>query len=395
MSSQTGPAHSAPQRRPPCAGFSNRYQRVSLEQPLYPDALENQRHAYSSLDKTAIGTTSRHMGDTRSVEVAEIPFASAIERRPASNGVLPSLLDQSLDCIKLIGRDGAVQYMNKNGLCAMEIGNLPSVMGRQWADLWPELARPLIQDALERAGLEEAVRFEAFCPTAKGSPRWWDVSVSRVYDEEGLWLGYLSVSRDVSHAKIAIEVAEIAAAEMRHRLKNSYAMIAGLLTALARGDPDREQFVSEVRDRLSALGVAQTLFVAGQHAPCHLQDLLPALLDPFTHGDCPIEVAVLPNALVPQGQADALALVIGELAVNSSKHGALTAGGKISVRAQYESGQLTIIWSETSSRPVQSHARDGGQGLRLIERILAARHGELELQWRAYGLDALIRLRLE
>jgi len=334
------------------------------------------------------------MSNTRSVDTVENVISPAIERRPASNGVLSSLLDQSLDCIKLIGRDGAVQYMNKNGLCALEIDDLHSVMGLQWADLWPEAARPVIQDALKEAGLGGAVRFEAFCPTAKGSPRWWDVSVSRVYDEEELWLGYLSVSRDVSHSKVAVEVAEIAAAEMRHRLKNSYAMIAGLLTALARGDPDREQFVSEIRDRLSALGVAQTLFVACQHAPCNVQDLLPALLDPFTHVDCPIHVAALPDALIAQGQADALALVVGELAVNSSKHGALTAGGNINVSAECEGKKLTITWSETSARPVRSHAREGGQGLRLINRILTARDGELELQWRAYGLDAIIRLQL-
>ena len=88
------------------------------------------------------------------------------------------------------------------------------------------------------------------------------------------------------------------------------------------------------------------------------------------------------------------ALVIGELAVNASKHGALTAGGNINVSAECIGEQLTITWSETSERLVQSHAREGGQGLRLINRILTARDGELELQWRAYGLDAIIRLQL-
>ncbi len=180
---------------------------------------------------------------------------------------------------------------------------------------------------------------------------------------------------------------------MRHRLKNSYAMVAGLLTALARGNPDREEFVTEIRDRLSALGVAQTLFVGGQHAPCDIRVLLPALLEPFSHADCKISVAALPEALVDQGQADALALVFGELAVNSSKHGALTNGGQIAVSAISTNDGLTINWSERSERPVESHARDEGQGLRLISHILTARNGAVDIQWRHDGLDASITLR--
>ncbi len=333
------------------------------------------------------------MAEITTIESLKAGFASETELRSKSNEVLPSLLDQSLDCIKLIGRDGTVHYMNKNGICAMELDNVQTVIGRPWADLWPELARPLILKSLQEAGAGQAVRFDAFCPTAKGSPRWWDVSVSRVHDEDGQWLGYLSISRDVSNARLATEVAEIAAAEMRHRLKNGYAMVAGLLTALARGNPDREEFVTEIRDRLSALGVAQTLFVGGQHAPCDIRVLLPALLEPFSHADCIISAPTLPEAFVDQGQADALALVFGELAVNSSKHGALTGGGQIAVSAVSANDGLTINWSERSERPVQSHARGEGQGLRLINRILTARNGAIDIQWQHNGLNASITLR--
>src|SRR6476620_12652580 len=86
-----------------------------------------------------------------------------------SNDTLAALLDQSLDCIKLIGTDGTVQYMNGNGLCAMEIDDMSMILGRDWDTLWPTDSRPLITDALKRASAGEAVRFDAFCPTAKGS----------------------------------------------------------------------------------------------------------------------------------------------------------------------------------------------------------------------------------
>lgn len=315
--------------------------------------------------------------------------------RVTSTETLAALLDQSLDCIKLIGRDGAIQYMNRNGQCAMEVEDFTAIAGRKWADLWPEEARELIKGALLDAAAGVAARFDAFCPTAKGTPRWWDVSVSQVRDHSGELLGYLSVSRDVSDARFAREAAEVAAAEMRHRLKNSYALVGGLLSAFARGNPAREEFVREMRERLSALGIAQTLFVGGNSAPGNIRELVPALIEPFSQPDCLVRVSGLPDVTVDQGQADAIALVLGELAVNSTKHGALSRSGEIQVAAELAPRALTLTWEETSSRAVEAHQRSGGQGLRLMQRILAARKGNIEIDWREFGLLATIRLSLD
>ena len=312
--------------------------------------------------------------------------------RSTSNSTLAALLDHSLDCIKLIGVDGTVQYMNRNGQCAMEIDDFSAVWGARWSDMWPEESRRVIDRALSEAALGLPVRFEAVCPTAKGSPRWWDVSVSQVRDVSGQLLGYLSSSRDVTDSHVAREALEIAAAELRHRLKNSYAMVGGLLAAFSRGDPARELFVREMRERLSALGVAQTLFIGREHAPCDIRTLLPAVLEPFETPDCTISVADLPEFAVDQAKADAVALVLGELAVNSAKHGGLSANGTVLVSAARQGDGVTIIWEETSSRPVESHSRNGGQGLRLMQRILNARGGQLEIEWRDFGLSARISL---
>ena len=62
--------------------------------------------------------------------------------------------------------------------------------------------------------------------------------------------------------------------------------------------------------------------------------------------------------------------------------------------AAEDAGHLSIIWSEVGSRPVQSHARVGGQGLRLIERIVRARRGTLDIEWKDYGLTVSLRFPL-
>ena len=113
-----------------------------------------------------------------------------IVSRALTNDTLARLLDQSLDCIKLIGLNGAVRYMNSNGLCAMEIDDTSAVIGRVWHELWPAESKPLILDAMAQAAAGKPVRFDAFCPTAKGSPRWWDVSVAIIRDDDDhvLWI---------------------------------------------------------------------------------------------------------------------------------------------------------------------------------------------------------------
>ncbi|MDO7843948.1 PAS domain-containing protein [Sphingomonas immobilis] len=302
-----------------------------------------------------------------------------------SSVALASVLDQSVDCVKLVGLEGDVQYMNINGLCAMEIDDFHLIAGKPWADLWPEEARALILASYPRASGGETVRFRAFCPTAKGSPRWWDVTVSAVTNDDGEHAGYLSVSRDATESEEGRQASAIATAELRHRLKNTYTMIGSLLSGFARGNAQHEQFASEMTDRLVALSRAQALF-ANTDAPCRIDQLVAALVEPFDSEQCPVSFDGLLPIEVDQGRADAIALVIGELAVNSAKHGAFHHGGAVRVSAVGDDRSVSIVWDERCDCTIESHGREGGQGLRLIERIMRARRGTIATAWRDDGL---------
>jgi PAS domain S-box-containing protein len=306
---------------------------------------------------------------------------------------LASVLDQSVDCVKLVGLDGDVQYMNANGLCAMEIDDFRAIEGRQWADLWPEDTRRTILDSYTAAAAGRPVRFRAFCPTAKGAPRWWDVTVSSVTGADGAHSGYLSVSRDVTENEATREALEIAAAEMKHRLKNTYMMISSLLLGFARGDPVRETYAQEMADRLVALSTAQALFVSHE-APGDIRLLIPALLMPFDNPACPVVIECETAAQVDQGQADAIALVIGELSVNSAKHGALAHGGEVRVDSHSTHDRLTIHWTERSNIPPDPARGRSGQGLRLMERIMRTRRGTIDFAWKEDGLAVTLTFAL-
>jgi PAS domain S-box-containing protein len=72
-------------------------------------------------------------------------------------------------------------------------------------------------------------RFEAFCPTARGTPKWWDVAVAPVRDAAGRVPRLVSTSRDVTDRKAV----EAALAESRARLRETLATL-DLGTAMAR-----------------------------------------------------------------------------------------------------------------------------------------------------------------
>jgi diguanylate cyclase (GGDEF)-like protein/PAS domain S-box-containing protein len=125
----------------------------------------------------------------------------------ASELLYRSVLEASTDCIKIVDLNGRLELMNAPGLCAMEIGSFEAVEGAVWVDLWPEESRKLVQAAVEDAAAGKSARFSAFCPTAKGAPKWWDVVVSPMLDDHGNVTKLLSISRDVTvQRNVAAEV---------------------------------------------------------------------------------------------------------------------------------------------------------------------------------------------
>ncbi len=90
-----------------------------------------------------------------------------------------TILESTPDCLKVLDPEGRIQYMNYNGLCQMEIDDFSVFKNRNWSTIWGE------NSALANASLNQALKgniaqFSAFCPTAKGTPKWWNVLVSPV-----------------------------------------------------------------------------------------------------------------------------------------------------------------------------------------------------------------------
>lgn len=315
-----------------------------------------------------------------------------LSSRSIAAASLARALENSPDCVKLVDLDGRLLWMNPNGLCALEIDDLHALKGKQWAELWPEDLQDNIRASLALAEQNGLHFFSAACPTAKGKKRWWDVSVYPVLDDAGEPAGYLSISRDVTAREMDRLTNETLLAEMRHRLKNSYTLLGGLIATLARGNKDREEFAREIQTRITALSKAQASFAnAGSEAA--LGVLIAGIVTQFSaEYVADIQFDIPADIVVDRRTAEAIGLIIGEFAVNSAKYGALKKGGLIRVSTRQEHGSLDLTWDETLHGEVLAHSRVDGQGLALIRRMVDIRGGSFELDWRPNGLRAQIDL---
>ncbi len=172
------------------------------------------------------------------------------EKLRESEAFSRGILENSPDCIKVLDGVGRVVGMNANGKCLMEIDDFATVENRLWWELWPAEGHVQVLAAIEAARTGGTGRFSLFCPTAKGTPKWWDVIVAPIRDAEGEVVRFVSVSRDITERKLdELKFQEQAA-------------------ALAEADRRKNEFLAmlahELRNPLAPIrNAAQVL----QHAP--------------------------------------------------------------------------------------------------------------------------------
>lgn len=129
----------------------------------------------------------------------------AEERMRESEEFTRTALENSPDCVKVLDTEGRLTYMNYNGTCIMEVDDFNTLKNKSWWDLWPEGSKEDVRGAVAKALKGETAQFQAFCPTAKGTPKWWDVMVSPVASANGFISQLISVSRDITEKRKAEE----------------------------------------------------------------------------------------------------------------------------------------------------------------------------------------------
>ena len=115
------------------------------------------------------------------------------------------ILESSQDCIKVLDLQGRLLYMNGRGQDLMEIDNFAQVQYEPWLNFWQDCDRQAAQIAFATARAGGVGRFDGYCATAKGTPKWWEVVVTPMLGKDDRVQEILSVSRDLTARKIAEE----------------------------------------------------------------------------------------------------------------------------------------------------------------------------------------------
>lgn len=112
-----------------------------------------------------------------------------------------AILENGPDCLGLLDAAGRFLMINETGRCLLEADSVAAACGKEWRLLWPENARPQVDVAVATAKSGSEGRFRAWCPTAKGEPKFWDVIVTPLLDRGGQVARFLTVSRDITDIK--------------------------------------------------------------------------------------------------------------------------------------------------------------------------------------------------
>lgn len=323
--------------------------------------------------------------------------------------MLLSFLQATPDCVQIINCNGELEFINANGLSAMEIDDFSPLKGTAWSGLWLQETQDLIDGAVGIAAGGRPTRFEAFCPTSKGNERWWDVTVTPIRNTEGEVERILSVSRDVTALKLEQQSVRQYAEELEddlqlkremldmqsslirpidHRVRNSMAIIAALLKMQAdvAGESSVKVALHEAMERIGMVVTLKALLYRGNRKDHAIaKDYLPALAREIIESSG-IKGVDLTTYVEPVeldfSRATALGLVLVESLQNAVEHGCV-AGQAANIKVKFGhsmGGDLKLV-IENDGRPLDPDfdlEAASGLGFRIIglyAKQLGARFG--------------------
>ncbi len=286
---------------------------------------------------------------------------------------LSEVLRSSTDCIKVLDLDGRLTFMSEGGQKVMEVDDFATIADCPWPRFWEGEGNQHAKDAIEAARAGRPAKFIGAADTAKGTSKWWDVSVAPIFGPDGKPAKILSVSRDTTELVESQERQRLLNGELGHRLKNVLTMVQAIASQTFRRAANVDEAAEAFAARLTAFGKATDVLTATAWDEASLKDIVASGLSAAEGFKDRIEI-VGGDVMVPGSVGLALTLALHELATNACKYGALSnESGKIQIRWEEtddrSSKRFRFGWKEVDGPPVSAPQRRGF-GSRMIERSL-------------------------
>lgn len=315
----------------------------------------------------------------------------AIAELAEREAFLSEVLRSSTDCIKVLDLDGRLTFMSEGGQKVMEVDDFATIADCPWPSFWEGEGNQQAKDAIEAAREGRPAKFIGAANTAKGTPKWWDVSVAPILGRDGKPAKILSVSRDTSELVAFQEQQRLLNAELGHRLKNVLTMVQAIASQTFRRAESVEEAAEAFAARLTAFGKATDVLTAKSWTEASLNDIVNSGLSAAEGFRDRIEI-VGEDMMVPGQAGLALTLALHELTTNAAKYGALSnEEGRILIRwdkkGDGSSKRFLFEWKEYGGPAVTAPQRRGF-GTRMIERSLQSYfEGRTALRFAPAGVE--------
>ncbi|MCW2316480.1 PAS domain S-box-containing protein [Rhodoblastus acidophilus] len=231
--------------------------------------------------------------------------------------------------------------------------------------------------------------------TKDGEIYWVDTTIVPFLDGSGKPRQYIAIRTDITAFKLAEEHIRFLMGEVNHRSKNLLSVVQSIAVLSAR-DADPAKFASNLSHRISGLAASQNLLIHSEWMGVDVAELVRAQLSAFRDQlDGRIRLGG-PKLRVCASAAQAIGMALHELATNAAKYGALSNNDGV-VRIEWgvaaaEPGlAFEMQWRESGGPEVMAPTRRGFGQKVMVEMVERAVRGEVEVAYRADGLNWRLR----
>ncbi|MGF6433285.1 sensor histidine kinase [Bradyrhizobium elkanii] len=317
---------------------------------------------------------------------------SALRHSEEQLNLLASIVHSTDDIIVSKNLDGIISSWNKGaervfGYTAAEAIGQPITM------IIPENRHAEEREILSKIRHGERIEhFETIRQRKDGTQIVVSLTVSPVKNSDGVIVGASKIARDITDQKQIQERISVLAREAEHRSKNLLANVNAMVN-LSRADTV-DELKQSVQGRIQALANVHSLFAATRWIGAELTPILKQEFAPYSaEVDNRVRMSG-PQVLLEPDLAQAVAIVIHELATNAAKYGALSTNhGCIDVTWSDADRKLQLVWAETNGPRVVPPSR-AGFGSKIIQVMAAERTGTASFDWRPEGMVCRIILPL-
>ena len=355
--------------------------------------------------RTPAGSDAERSRFERLPVISPLQPSAAIDLGPADapdpRDWLAAIIDGSNDAIISKDLQGTIQSWNEGA--TRLFGYTPEeVIGKSVTILIPQdrlNEEPHILAEIQRG--RRILPFETQRLRKNGELIDISLTISPIHNAEGKIVGASKIARDITERRMAQEQQRLLMGEMRHRVKNLFALANAIVTISSRSAGNLGDVVGMIQDRLQALARAHELTMtdAGETADASpkidLLALIDAILAPYA-ADNRISVEG-PELFLGGRSVTHIALLLHELATNAAKYGSLSVPeGRLAVRVENDGTDVRFCWEENGGPPpvrCNEAAGEGeGFGTRLEKGIAATLKASIERDWRPDGLVVSIAI---